>query len=562
MARKKQFESEAKENLKIWDKYEKCKNYIQGKGLKEKTERSWNFYLGRQWYDPKHRNGERELNLISKNFIKPTVRYKVATIAQHSLTAIFSDLGEENADTCTKLSQLFDISWEKAKMDRIGWRALRDSAVAGDAYVYFGDADTRAMPQILLNMQVLLGDENITDIQDQPYIIIEERVDTKKLRELAKANGVGQAEIDMIRSDKDTDEQLMNKEEVDGKTTSILYMEKKDGIVNIARAVKNCVYEPLHPIQQDVGGEYTGRGLGMYPIIPIIWETQPNNARGISEVETLIPNQLELNKTLVRRSISIKQTAYSKLAVDENSVSNIDDLDKVGGVIKINGGGSQAVSNMVSYLNPANQSPDAKMLSDELLADSRELAGASDVMMGNYDPARVSGTAIASIREQQTLPMNEQIEMYKEFVEEVAQLYFEMWVTFNPMSVEMGGIEVDTESIRNLIPNVRIDISENNALSKVVEKTSLDNLLQMGAITFEEYVELLPDHSDMPKKKLEAIVAKRQQQMQQQQAMGGADMGGMPMADTGQLSGDLQGEQPLSDVYSAEEEGVVPEVAL
>lgn len=562
MARKKQFESEAKENLKIWDKYEKCKNYIQGKGLKEKTERSWNFYLGRQWYDPKHRNGERELNLISKNFIKPTVRYKVATIAQHSLTAIFSDLGEENADTCTKLSQLFDISWEKAKMDRIGWRALRDSAVAGDSYVYFGDADTRAMPQILLNMQVLLGDENITDIQDQPYIIIEERVDTKKLRELAKANGVGQAEIDMIRSDKDTDEQLMNKEEVDGKTTSILYMEKKDGIVNIARAVKNCVYEPLHPIQQDIGGEYAGRGLGMYPIIPIIWETQPNNARGISEVEMLIPNQLELNKTLVRRSISIKQTAYSKLAVDENSVSNIDDLDKVGGVIKINGGGSQAVSNMVSYLNPANQSPDAKMLSDELLADSRELAGASDVMMGNYDPARVSGTAIASIREQQTLPMNEQIEMYKEFVEEVAQLYFEMWVTFNPMSVEMGGVEVDTESIRNLIPNVRIDISENNALSKVVEKTSLDNLLQMGAITFEEYVELLPDHSDMPKKKLEAIVAKRQQQMQQQQAMGGADMGGMPMADTGQLSGDLQGEQPLSDVYSAEEEGVVPEVAL
>jgi hypothetical protein len=559
MARKKKFEAEAKENLKIWEKYEKCKNYIQGKGLKEKTERNWNFYLGRQWYDAKHRNGELEINLISKNFIKPTVRYKVATIAQHSLTAIFSDLGEDNADTCTKLSQLFDISWEKAKMDRIGWRALRDSAVAGDSYVYFGEADTRSMPQILLNMQVLLGDENITDIQEQPYLIIEERVDVAKLKRLAKENGVGQAEIDMIRADKDSEEQIMNREEVDSKTTAIVYMEKKDGIVNIARAVKNCVYEPLHPIQQDIAGEYTGRGLTMYPIIPVIWETQPNNARGISEVETLIPNQLELNKTLVRRSISIKQTAYSKLAVDENSVSNPDELNKVGGVIKLNGGSSQAVNNMISYLNPANQSPDAKMLSDELLADSRELAGASDVMMGNYNPARVSGTAIASIREQQTLPMNEQIEMYKEFVEEVAQLYFEMWVTFNPVTVDMGEVSVDTESIRNLIPNVRIDISENNALSKVVEKTSLDNLLQLGAITFEEYVELLPDHSDMPKKKLEAIVAKRQQmQMQQQQAMGG----GADMQNTQQLEGSLQGEQPLSDMYSAENEGDVPEATL
>lgn len=551
----KKTEKEAQSNLAIWDKYEKCKKYMEEKGLKEKTERNWNFYLGRQWYDPTDRNGEKEKNLISKNFIKPVVRFKVATIAQHSLTAIFSDIGEDDSEICDNLSKLFDISWEKSKMDRVAWKALRDSAVAGDSYVFFYDADTRTSPQILLNTQVLLGDENIQDIQEQPYIIIEERVGVDKLRKQAKENGVSAEDIEMIRPDRDADEQIFNKDEVDNKTTSIIYMEKKDGILHIARAVKNCVYEPLHPIQQDRAGEYTGRGVQGYPIVPMIWESQPNCARGFSEVGQLIPNQVELNKTLVRRSISIKQTAYSKLAVDINAIDNPDDLDKVGGIVRVNGGTSQAVNQMISYLSPASQSPDAKALSDEILSDTRELAGASDVMMGNFNPARVSGTAITSIKEQQALPMNEQIEMYKEFVEEVAKIYFDIWVTYNPETIEMDGIQVSTAELQEVMPNVRIDISENNQLSRAVEKQSLDNLLTNGIITFEEYVELLPDHSDMPKKKLMAIVEKRQQMQQQQMAQAGQP----PVSgDEQALMGGGMEQQPYSDSIPADIEGEMP----
>lgn len=551
----KQTEKEALNNLAIWDKYEKCRKYMQEKGLKEKTERNWHMYLGRQWYDPNDRNGEKEKNLISKNFIKPIVRFKVATIAQHSLTAIFSDIGAEDSEICENLSTLFDISWEKSKMDRVAWRALRDSAVAGDSYVFFYDSDTRTTPQILLNTQVLLGDENISDIQEQPYIIIEERVGVDKLREQAKANGVSAEEIEMIRPDRDSDEQILNKSEVDNKTTSIIYMEKKKGVLHIARAVKNCVYEPLHPIQQDRAGEYTGRGIQAYPIVPMVWETQPNSARGVSEVSQLIPNQVEMNKTLVRRSISIKQTAYSKLAVDINAIDNPDDLDKVGGIIKVNGGTSQAVNQMISYLSPASQSPDAKALTDEIMTDTRELAGASDVMMGNYNPARVSGTAITSIKEQQSLPMNEQIEMYKEFVEEVAKIYFDIWVTYNPESIEIDGIQMLTSELQDVMPNVRIDISENNQLSRAVEKQSLDNLLSMGAITFEEYVDLLPDHADMPKKKLIAIVEKRKQMQEQQMAQAG-----QPQESGGEdaLMGGGMEQQPYSDLIPADNEGEIP----
>jgi hypothetical protein len=90
------------------------------------------------------------------------------------------------------------------------------------------------------------------------------------------------------------------------------------------------MYEKLRPIQQSKGGEFISIGLTKYPIVPMIWEELPNNARGMSEVEQLTANQLELNKMLARRAISGKQTAFPRLAVDESMVSNPDDLNKVG----------------------------------------------------------------------------------------------------------------------------------------------------------------------------------------------------------------------------------------
>ena len=73
----------------------------------------------------------------------------------------------------------------------------------------------------------------------------------------------------------------------------LLYMEKdiKTGIVSTARCTKQVMYEKLRPVQQTKAGELYGNGLTMYPIVPMIWLELPNDARGVSEVEQLIPNQ-------------------------------------------------------------------------------------------------------------------------------------------------------------------------------------------------------------------------------------------------------------------------------
>ena len=533
----------------IWQKYDKSKEYMDKKGILTKTEKCWQMYTGKQWEAVEDSKGMENLPML--NFIKPTIDYKVSTIAQHSVTAMFSDLNGGNEvvssemsvdpmtgmpmqvpitinDVIEKLNTLFAISWEKAKMNRVAWKNLKHSSIESDSYVYWGEGgDTRRQPQIIHNTQMRLGDENVNHIQEQPWIIIEERLDPVLVRERARLAGVKKSDIELIQPDKELENTLLNKEEVKGKVTSLLYMEKdiKTGIVSVGRCTKQVMYQPLRAIQQTKNGEPYGNGLKKYPIVPMIWLELPNNARGVSEVEQLIPNQLELNKTLARRAMSIKMTAYPRLAYDDASVSNPEALDKVGAAIKLNGGNAQAISNMIAYLAPQAMSGDAKQLSDELLNETRTLAGASDAQLGNVDLSRVSGTAAQTIRDQQQVPLNEQVSMYQDFVENVALLWFDLWKVYYPMGIEMDGVKVSAEEIEAVEPNVRVDIAEDTTLSKMATQQELTNLFNNGKISFEEYAEAYPEHASIPKDVLMNIVTKRQQMMA---------MGQMPMNEMGQ----------------------------
>ena len=149
---------------------------------------------------------------------------------------------------------------------------------------------------------------------------------------------------------------------------------------------------------------------------------------------------------------------------------------------------------------------------DELLNQSRTLAGASDAQLGNIDLSRVSGTAAQTVRDQQQLPLNEQQEMYQDFIENVALLWFELWKVYFPMGIEMDGIMVEPEEITTIQPNVRVDVVEDTSLSKMASQQELTNLFNNGKLTFEEYVMAYPEHSTISKDILQQIVDNRKMQ--------------------------------------------------
>lgn len=516
------------ESTEIWNLYQKGIDYLNKINLVSETDEEHRMYHGDQWYGIQ--SGNEKLPMF--NFIKGIVKYKVAVVAQNTMTAVYSNMGKKDEATikvCEALNTHFHRMWELAKMDKQSWKIVKDACIQGDSYLFFGGSDV-TQSQLIDNVNVMLGDEKNSNIQEQPYILIVERRFVKDVKKDAKKYGIKELDLDLIVSDEDTGNQIGDKNEViskDGKCTSILYMFKDDdGIIHFAKSVRNLVYQPDTKLQaKDNENNSTGKGLKSYPLVNIVWEDKKGTARGVGEVKQLIPNQLEVNKTLARRSISIQQNAFGKLAYDEQAITNPQDLDVVGAKIAIKNGSAQNINNMIAYLQPSTMSPDAKNFCDEIVDRSKDLAGAGDSATGDIDPTQASGTAIIAVRDQAALPLNEQIATYKQFVEDLALLWFDIWVAYNPngLTIEIEddkngevGYEIPVDVLESMKVNVRIDVSQNNPFSKFAQEQALENLLASQQITFEEYVKSLDDDAAVPKEKLQDIIDKRQIELQKE----------------------------------------------
>ena len=70
---------------------------------------------------------------------------------------------------------------------------------------------------------------------------------------------------------------------------------------------------------------------------------------------------------------------------------------------------------------------------------------------------------------------------------------------------------LDYEELNKLELDLKIDITPKSAFDKYAMEVSLENLLSAGQITFEEYVNALPEDSTMPKSKLKEILKTREE---------------------------------------------------
>ena len=67
------------------------------------------------------------------------------------------------------------------------------------------------------------------------------------------------------------------------------------------------------------------------------------------------------------------------------------------------------------------------------------------------------------------------------------------------------------EDLAKLELDIKIDITPKSPYDKYAMEMSLENLLSAGKITFEEYVNALPEDSTMPKSKLKEILKTREE---------------------------------------------------
>lgn len=432
------------EATEIWKKYQQGVNHHNQIGLYEKVRKAYRFFEGDQWHGLES-DGE---VMPQYNFIQPVVEHKAASVAMNGMAINYSPMEygsdyQTAARACDVLNRYAARQWELLKMDKLGWAIIKDACIAGDSYLYFYDRNLHA--QMIDGPNVYFADETSRDIQGQDWIIIAERRFVADVRREAKENGLTQEEIDLIGPDSDTgqllgDDARQNSQQEDKRCTSLLYMRKtKEGIVTISRSTQNVVYQPEEVMQgkEKESGEPAGKGMQLYPMAGLWWVPKKESARGVGEVTPLIPNQIEVNKMLVRRLMNAKITAFGRMVYNKRTVANPESVAEVGSAIEVMDTPAAKVTDHVAYLHPSPMSADAKNLTDEMISQTRDLAGAGDAALGQINPEQASGSAIIAVRDQAALPLNEQIAEYKQFCEDVAAIWFDLWVAYHPNGMEV-----------------------------------------------------------------------------------------------------------------------------
>ena len=531
----------------IFAEYEAGRTFKSGlgrKGLYEQGKINERFYIGDQWHGARCGN---DRPLVRHNVIKRIGDYKMAVVASNPVTVNYSVEGvpntvgisdrarderdafaqgqvspqetmglppeEELAVTMTALSDYFKTTAERVKFDDLKEQALRNAYVSGTGvlYTYWDDkirtglyADESGTTPIqgdiaceVLDIEnVYFGDPNLYDVQAQPYIIIAQRKSVADLQREARRNGRSEAEIDAIKPDRDTGYMagdMSEDEPEDSRKATVLtkfWKEwAKDGTCKIMASV--AARGATIRYRWDTK-------LRLYPLAVFRWERRRNCAYGESEITYLIPNQIAINRMLTASVWAVMMLGMP-LTLVNGDVVNQPITNDPGQIIKINGT-SEDMLNAVRYVNPPNFAPAFDNNIASLISNTLTQSGANDAALGDVRPDNTS--AIVAVREAATMPMQTVQNRFYSFVEDVARVWAEMWVTMygrRSLKIEdengVWYMPFDGEKYRDLLISVKVDVGASTLWSEIQSVNTLDNLLASQIITPKQYLERLPKGS-------------------------------------------------------------------
>lgn len=520
------------EELKVtdeWTLFEKGKSFMRRMNMFTDTDKNYRMYSGNQWEGAKIEGIEQ----AQYNFIETIVNYKVSTINQNLWGINYSSENFEDREfrktaeeTCKLLNKKASKIWEKDSMDFKVREVSEDSAVNDEGVMYVNyDIDTQEpLNEIINKTDIQYGNENSSDIQSQPYIIISQRKSVIEIQNLARKEGVSEEQIKNIKGDSDYFEEAGEsaKYEKDNKCTLITKMWKEEGKVKFVKSTKYVVVK-----------KESNSGLSLYPVAHYPWKTKKGSARGEGEVRYLIPNQLELNKTLARMLLSVKQNAYPTKVVAIDKISNPNAINQVGGTIKARGQSVDDVNKVFTTIAPAQMSTDVSKTINDLISITRELKNSSDIATGGVNPTEASGKAILAVQQASQQPMTKQLTGLKIFIEDLARIWLDMWVTYSQDGMKLEEektdpttgeeyvelVDIPSSVLENLKGTVKVDITPKSSYDKYARELTLENFLKAGYFNPQKlgelkvYAKILPDDAIAPKQDiLKAIEIEEEEQ--------------------------------------------------
>ena len=269
--------------------------------------------------------------------------------------------------------------------------------------------------------------------------------------------------------------------------------------------------------------------------------------------------------------LSVKQNAYPTKVVAIEKIQNPSSINKVGATVKVNGSNVEDVRKIFTTIAPAQMSSDVAKTISDLISITRELKNSSDIATGGVNPTEASGKAILAVQQASQQPMTKQLTGLKMFIEDLARIWLDMWVTYSQDGMKLEEDKIDPETgeeytelvdipssvLENLKGTVKVDITPKSSFDKYARELTLENFLKAGYFNPQKlgelkvYAKILPDDAIAPKQDiLKAIEIEEEEQRKIAQINAQAQI--MQQRASQFINGDV--EQQASQIADAQTE--------
>lgn len=526
----------------IFGEYKKgtdFKNGIGKRGITGQSTVNERFYVGDQWHGANV--GDRPL--VRRNLIKRIGEYKIATVTSSPIAVNYTADGipemtedsenrkalktsmmngelptdevkdDEVSVVMSALSNYFSVTAERVKLDSVKEQALRNAYISGTGLIwsYWDDtvetglyADmakkTAIKGDIMIEVvdveQVVFGDPNNDSVQNQPYIIIAQRLDVEHVRREARKYNVSKDEIVRIKPDGADGYTVAagefgEYEPTDSNRVTVLtkvYKEwdEKTGLYKVM-CTKVC--------EKTVIREPFDMKIKSYPLAKMNWERRRSCIYGESEITFMIPNQIAINRALSAEVWALMSAGMPVTIVNGDIVTG-QYTNTPGKVIKVYGD-SEAVASAVKLVSPAAFAGQLINGINDLANNTLSDNGANDAALGNIRPDNAA--AIIQLREASLAPMQVYMNRFYDMTEDLARIWADFWLhLYGDRKIKLTDksgthyFPFSAERYKNLVINAKIDVGASTLWSESVVISTLDGLLQAQLITFEQYLERLP----------------------------------------------------------------------
>ena len=278
--------------------------------------------------------------------------------------------------------------------------------------------------------------------------------------------------------------------------TVLIRLYKKNGRVHFMQVTEHNVITPETDTEQK-----------LYPLAFMNWESVRGSCHGIGAVETIIPNQIAVNKLWAMALLYQKNNAFPKVFVDKTKLDKWN--SSPGAVMGVIGNPNDVVATSFKAHDMAAQ---LMSIVEKTIAYTKDFMGANDAALGNVNPTNTS--AIIALQKTAVAPLELQKMSLYQFVEDYARIVYDIIVThYGVRKTELDGNEYYVDYRKaDKGSKLTVDIGPSEYWSESAQVQTLDNLFTKGIIDDALiYLENVPGRVLPNKNKIiEAIKENRQ----------------------------------------------------